>query len=240
MISIAICDDEKPIISQVHKIINDTSKDEKIGISVATYMNWETLEYDMSEKLCYDIIFMDIQFGDKDGILLAEKIKEKYPHTEIVFMTGFHDRVYDVFSVKPSGFVRKPIQSEDIKVELMRALDACKSEEMFEYVSNRVVYRVPLKEIVYICSAGRKIQIKMLNEDREYYGKLDDVECKLREFESCFYRISKSFLVNSRFVYCIKYDSVCVKVNDDIKEYKIAQNYRNGIKKKYIIDSEEE
>ena len=56
-----------------------------------------------------DIAFLDIDMPDMDGITLAARIKEMYPNTAIVFLTAYKEFAYDAMSVRPSGYLLKPL-----------------------------------------------------------------------------------------------------------------------------------
>lgn len=239
MIKIAICDDEKEIVNLVKKYIdNVTSELEKV-VSVIPYIDWKNMEYDLSEGEVYDIIFMDIEYGNVNGIQLVEQIKGKYPTTNIIFITGHHEFVFDVFAVQPFGFLRKPIDFEEFKKVFVGAMEKSQMVEMFEYVYNRITYKLPLNEVIWFNSDGRKIHIKTIKEDREFYGKLDDIEGRVHLLNDGFLRIAHSYLVNSEFVSSIAHNVITVNLGSKKEELKIAETYRDGIKRRYMSNWEE-
>ena len=81
----------------------------------------DTLEY-LNQNNIVDLIFMDINInGSMDGIQLAKKIEEKYKDIHFVFLTSYTDRhtLNEVKSIKPLGYLVKPILSSDIEAILM-------------------------------------------------------------------------------------------------------------------------
>lgn len=242
MLRVAICDDEKAIIEQVEKYIKniETEKELQIMVEIGKYMSFSSLEYDLSEKRRFDIILMDIQFGKEDGIKVAEFVKSVSSHTAVIFMTGYHEKVYDVFSAHPTGFIRKPIDYDKFKTEFLRAVGECKRQEMYEYSSNRTKYKVLMNDIIYFKSSGRKVIIKLINEEREFYGKLDNVQAQVCEKSDYFYRISQSYLVNTNYVTSMKYDSLTIKVDSKEERFKITQDCRKNIKQNYMKNWEDE
>ncbi len=239
MLRIAICDDEKSIIDQVEKYINTLENELHIVTRVNTYLDYNALEYDITEKISFDIVFMDIQFDDVDGIEVAEFIKSESSYSSIIFMTGYYEKVYDVFSARPTGFIRKPISYEDFKNEFMRAIEECSRQDIFEYTSGKTLYRVVLNDIIYFRSEKRKVYIRFKDEQREFYGKLDEVQLQISGKNDDFYRVSQSYLVNTNYVTSIKYDSLMVRVGLVEEEVKITQDYRKNIKKKYMKNLDE-
>lgn len=55
-------------------------------------------------------------------------------------------------------------------------------------------YRIPHKDILYICSYSRKIVIYTKDREYEYYGKIDEAIKNLKS--DIFVRISKSCIIN--------------------------------------------
>lgn len=65
-----------------------------------------------------DVAFLDIELPDIGGLELAYYIKNRAPHANIVFVTGFSQYAQEAFSLRPSGYVMKPATAEKIKAEL--------------------------------------------------------------------------------------------------------------------------
>ena len=71
----------------------------------------------MKETRC-DVVFLDIQMREMNGVVLARKLKEIFPRTNIVFVTGYSQYMDDAFSMHASGYVCKPATVDKIKSEL--------------------------------------------------------------------------------------------------------------------------
>ncbi|MDE5952294.1 MAG: LytTR family transcriptional regulator, partial [Acetatifactor sp.] len=66
-------------------------------------------------------------------------------------------------------------------------------------------YYVPMGDIVYLESAGRKIRLVTLRETHEFYGSLKDI---IKNLSEDFLVIHKSYVVNHRHVLRYAYESV--------------------------------
>ena len=71
-----------------------------------------------------DIAFLDIDMPDMDGITLAARIKEMYPAVAIVFLTAHKEFAFDAMSVRPSGYLLKPLTREALAEETAYAMRA--------------------------------------------------------------------------------------------------------------------
>ena len=76
-----------------------------------------------------DIAFLDIDMPDMDGITMAARIKELHPGVAIVFLTAYKQFAYDAMSVRPSGYLLKPLTREALVEEVEYAIHG-RSEPM--------------------------------------------------------------------------------------------------------------
>lgn len=155
---IAVCDDEKKIIEEVTDYLQQLRHKAEGRLEIRAFQDAENLLYEIEERAPYDIIFLDIAIGKNNGISVAENIKKCYPTTLIIFMTGFHQYVYEVFDVQPCGFLRKPLKREEFEHVFDRALEQCDSRPALEYSSKGCFYRVFLKNIWFITSRKGRLQ----------------------------------------------------------------------------------
>ncbi|MBQ8189723.1 MAG: response regulator [Lachnospiraceae bacterium] len=76
----------------------------------------DALEF-MKKQRC-EIVFLDIQMREMNGVVLARKLKEIYPKVNIVFVTGYAQYTGEAFGMHASGYVYKPVTPEKIKIEM--------------------------------------------------------------------------------------------------------------------------
>ena len=69
-----------------------------------------------------DIVILDINMPDMDGISLAARIKDIQPDTAIVFLTGYSDYAVDACELHASGYLMKPVSPERLAAEIEFAL----------------------------------------------------------------------------------------------------------------------
>lgn len=67
----------------------------------------------------YDIVFLDIDMPGANGIKLATKILERYPRTNIIYVTGYEQYALESYDTSASAFLLKPVS----KKKLQKALD---------------------------------------------------------------------------------------------------------------------
>lgn len=65
-----------------------------------------------------DLALLDINMPDMNGIVLAARIKERWPDANILFLTAYREFAYDAFSVHPSGYLLKPVTLDALQKEI--------------------------------------------------------------------------------------------------------------------------
>lgn len=71
-----------------------------------------------AQKEPFDVAFLDIELGAGNGIVLAKQLKDILPDIHIVFVTSHAQYAVEAFAIHATGYLLKPVESEDIKREL--------------------------------------------------------------------------------------------------------------------------
>ncbi len=146
-----------------------------------------------------DIVFLDMEMGQLDGMETARRLRELDGTLQLVFVTGYPEHVFDGYAVGALGYLLKPPKSEQLDDVLERAASALLrgAESVFVCRSGDTLYRIPKKSILYFASDRR--QVTCVTDVREYvfYAKLDDVE---RDAGAGFVRVHRRYLVRAQAV----------------------------------------
>lgn len=162
MIKIAICDDEKLAVDQHVKIAKDCLMTAGIGNEITTYTQSQNLLYDISDdSFFYDLILLDIEMPEINGMEISKQIKAYLPDVRIIFVTSHTEYAIDAFELSIFRYVPK----NDLGTKLATAItDAARLIELEygqEYViqtANRME-KIPYKEIFYIRRDGKNAVI---------------------------------------------------------------------------------
>lgn len=90
------------------------------GIEIAGKFTDPALAKKKILKQPVDLIFMEIQLPDVDGLQLAEEIIENKPQIKIVFVTGFEAYAIKAFELNALDYLLKPVKLERLKKTLQR------------------------------------------------------------------------------------------------------------------------
>ena len=102
-----------------------------------------------AERTRPDIIISDIKMPGMDGILFSQKIKERFPDTEIILLTGYADFTYAQQALKIGirDYLLKPFRYEDIEKALNGCLNTIKErqhqEEAKEHITQQLHTMLP-------------------------------------------------------------------------------------------------
>ena len=96
--------------------------------------------WDFIEKHQPDIVLTDINMPRMNGIQLAQLIKETYPHTHLVFLTGYDEFDYALSAVKlgADDYLLKPFSKADIEEMLAKVVKGLRKEEKEERVQRLI------------------------------------------------------------------------------------------------------
>lgn len=112
MLKIAICDDDVKMTGRLDTVLEEIAKRNFVKIDTEVFLDGGELEKAVEEKMYFDIIFLDIEMGDEDGITAARKIRETDRNVLIIYVTSHESYMQESFSVRPFRFVVKPIEEK--------------------------------------------------------------------------------------------------------------------------------
>ena len=221
MLRIAVCDDEK-IISQQ---INDMIKKFLPECNISKYLSGSDL---LESCLKFDIIFLDIQMENMNGIETAREIRRCGEDTIIIFITGVKEYVFEAFDVSAFHYLLKPVNEEKLKEVVCRAVKEInkKAEKHQLFIKTRdKSYYIDVCDILFMENEMRKIAIHTKKEIIRFYGVMSELEEKAG---NSFYRCHRGYLVN--MTYIAEYDNENIYLTNGDKVYLAREKYQDFVK----------
>lgn len=229
MYRIGICDDDKELCSGLEEQICDIAGELSVKAEVEVWYSAEGIRSDLEKGIQLDLIFLDIELVQKDGIWLGQFIREEMEdiQTHIVYISSKQNYAMQLFKIQPLDFLIKPVSGEQIREVIARSIRQKQSlNSCFEYHKGSALFRVPTRDIVYFTSMDKKIRLVTRGSEEEFYGRLKNIAEGL---PADFMMIHQSYIINQLYVSEYSYD--CVKMYDGTV-LSISKPYRKEIRGK--------
>lgn len=194
-LKIAICDDEKLQLNLLETYCNAWLKKNKLQAEITTFSSAEAFLFTYEDNKDFDILLLDIQMKELDGISLAKKLRELEDNLSIIFITGVKDFVFEGYHVQAIDYILKPVEQAKLELALGRAYKNTQKSEsyIFLQVENELV-KVFEKDILYIESSGHKSIVYTSKNNYEVKKGISILENELKQ--NYFYKCHRSFIVN--------------------------------------------
>lgn len=200
MFKIAICDDDKIQCSELESFIIETGKNNNIKFDIDVFFTGESLQSSL-DKERFDIIFLDIELITTTGIKIGHNIRDTKEdnNTQIIYVSFKEEYARALFKTRPLDFLVKPIKYEDTEEVLITAVKLLhKANTCFEFLENRKMVRIPLRDILYFETEGRKMHVVTAVAKHTFYGKKRNIMQQVPEND--FVLIHNAYLVNYNHV----------------------------------------
>lgn len=103
---------------------------------------------------CPQVAFVDLRMPGPDGIALAEAVKEKHPHVQVVVVSAHDDGALRAFEAEVLDYLLKPVRLDRLKTTLERVRASTKPADV-EQLDRLAVRRkggyvvVDIDDVVY-------------------------------------------------------------------------------------------
>ena len=178
---IAICDDEQNQIDYMASIVASWSAHAGHNCEIRTFASAEAFLFEYEEDKAFDILLLDIEMENMNGIELAKRIRKDHNRAEIIFITSHFEFVWEGYEVDALHYLTKPLSAEKLKL----------------YES----------DILYVEAFLHYIVIH--TKDNEYKIK-EPISVFENKVSDDFYRIHRSYLVSLKYITRISRTSVTI------------------------------
>lgn len=196
-LKIGICDDDAAQVALTEKLTAQWAQENGHDAKIKTYKNAESLLFDFAGESDFDILMLDIEMGEMDGVTLAKNIRAKSDFVQIIFITGYSDYISDGYDVAALHYLMKPLKSEKLFEVLSRAAMKLKKDgKMITLKTADEIIRLPIREIKYIDVYKNDITIHA-KRNITVRKTLSEIETEL---DSRFFRTGRQSIINLDYV----------------------------------------
>lgn len=196
---IAICDDNHTDCDYVYSLVQNWAESMHNSVKINTFPSAESFLFHYAEEKDYDILLLDVEMGEMDGVTMAKAIRRQNETVQIVFITGYSDYIAEGYEVAALHYLMKPVREEKLFEVLNRACEKIKKNERCFYLElSGEMIRIAFFEIYYVDVQKNYITIHTETTHSFTVKKtLSELEAKLDER---FFRIGRSCIVNLDYI----------------------------------------
>lgn len=188
---IAICDDEWIQLQATKAQLEEAYK--SLDLRIDVFQDGRQL-IASTEKICYDLIILDIEMPGIDGLSVARKLRELKQETALVFLTSHLEYALKGYEVNALRYLTKPIKKEQLTEIINHLIEKNSEARRILLKAEDEMVMVSVRDILYMEACNQDIRI--VTGDREYLRRYNirDYEEQLNPY--FFVRCHRSYLVN--------------------------------------------
>ncbi len=228
--NIVICDDDGRFICSLDNYLRTYLATNNIPFTIKHHISGESLLSSIGQ---IDLVFLDIQMADLNGIEVASILRRKNPNFILIFVSSYVEYAPSGYEVKAFRYILKDQLKSlfDITMDaILHEMGFFRTEITLDFVygaetifTENLIYIESKLHTLYFYFNGDK-------ERRHLYGKLDGIQKILPSDD--FIRIHKSYLVNISYLLNVKNYTAFLK-NDT--KLPISQNKFTETKKRLFL-----
>jgi two-component system LytT family response regulator len=193
------------------------------------------------EKTSPDLVFLDIQIPQMDGLALARSLGETMP--AVVFVTAYDEYALRAFEVHALDYVLKPFSAERFKSAVTHArqhlsrrkasgarepVPAARRDRLVIKSSGRI-YFVRTQEIDWCEAAGNYVRLHVGPQTHLVRGTMGNLESQLDPHQ--FVRVHRSTIVNVDRIQELRssFNGEYVILLHDRTRLTLSRGYRDGL-----------
>ena len=207
MLQAAICDNEEFFTQKIKSLLADLLKQYEIDAQIEPFVSAQTF-LQACETRRYDLVFLDVELGEIDGMNVACEMRTTNPDAILVFVSGFVRYAVQGYKVRAYRYLLKQELEEEFPLCIKEVLQEIKRQKQtlsIKTVEGATV-TVRLSDILYLESKNHNVSIHTAGGEYLVHDTLNHLCAQIPSED--FMRIQRSFCVNMRSVVQVKGNTV--------------------------------
>ena len=200
---ILICDDEPLAVERLSRLVS------QLGHEVIATAQHGKQALELVQQFEPDVIFLDIQMPEMDGLTCAQHLSQMNPMPAVVFCTAYDEHALKAIQSQAKGYLLKPIAKSELETVLENVTKLTQAQmsnlEQKEIMEEKVqrqqiaakTYRglelIPIENIYYFLADQKYVTVRHKNGSVLIDETLKDLE---QEFADRFIRIHRNALIS--------------------------------------------
>lgn len=223
---IGICDDEKEYREEIKSSLNRYCEERKLLFD-------NIFEYESGEEINnyseLDILFLDVQMKEIDGICVKDRFEAERIRTKIIFISSCPESMPEAFGTNVIGFLTKPINYEIFCEKVDKAIKKASEDARYiffnEAGNSKKVY---ISDILYVRADGRYKEIHMIDKSKVLLSE-KSLKYYQEELGKDAWMSHKSYLINLSHV--VEVDNEVILDNGE--KLPISRRYRSAFVERF-------
>jgi len=225
---IAIVDDEQEFLLNLKSMISENYP-EPDKLSISEFGSGEEFINDFKKNM-YDVIILDIEMKELNGLETAERIRSDDSSMIIVFLTSHQEFVLQGYEVNAFRYMLKSQPEPLYRRQLSSIFDEYHQTHLtFPVQTKNAMRNISISDIVFFEIFKRMIVLHTTSEKYEFYGKLSEIEKDERLIN--FIKPHKSYYVNLAFIDNLEHDILVMKTKDKIP---LSRKLKQSVTDKFL------
>ncbi|MCM1257117.1 MAG: response regulator transcription factor [Roseburia sp.] len=193
--NIGICDDQKEYRMELISFCEQYFKDKTTEYKIYEYCSGEEFAASSTDKL--DILLLDIELDEGNGITIKDSLQRQKQGTKILFVSSHEEMLSEAFGREVYGFLGKPVQYGKFAAKMDAMTQDITDQGRFVVIEeNGGMEKVYVQDIFYIKAHGKYTEI-YVRDDREYLFSSKSIQEWAEELQMFgFGQCHRSYLVN--------------------------------------------
>lgn len=184
------------------------------SLKIFTFPSAEAFLFQYEEEQDFDILLLDIEMKEMNGVDLAKRVRQGNDGLQIVFITGYPDFIAEGYEVSALHYLMKPVSREKLYAVLDKAAaNLAKAEKRICVTYERRTEFVPFSQILYVEAQRQYVLIHTFGETYRMKRSFAETVDELDEF---FFKCQRSYCVNLCHVTQIKRSCVLLKNGEEV------------------------
>lgn len=197
-LKIAICDDEQNQIEYLSGVVSAWAGKNRHVVEIRTYPSAKSFLFDYYEEKDFDILLLDIEMPEMNGVELAKAVRKENFTVQIIFITGYYEYFSDGYDVSALHYLIKPADERKLIPVLDRAVGNLTYRQRAVLLNSpEGDVKVSLADICYIESENVLVAVHTVSG---VYRSRISLSKFAEQLDETFIKVHRSYIVGLKYV----------------------------------------
>ena len=227
---IAICDDEPRFLQELHERLSAYFIRNHIDCEIREFTDGQTF---VAVNNTFDLVFMDYQLEDGNGIDFVRQIRQVNPNLMVVFLTVYPEHAIESIRLNTFRYLVKPVPDELLEEALDSFVKQYKYTKKIIVTANGKTFYVDADDVIYIEADKKYTSVRTVAGLYHCSKSISDFYSEIHNAH--FFRTHRSYILNMKYISSIEKKTVLLsngeKVICSAKNYdEFLKNYMSYLK----------